>query len=294
MSILLTGGTGFVGSHLLKVLEDKGDEVSLISRKKISGYRVFLCDFLKDDIPADALKSIDTVYHLAGCAHDVNNINSDEVYKKINTQATIDLANMAIKNGVKKFIFISSVKASKSSDIYGKSKYEAEQKLIKISKESDMHISIIRSSLVYGPNVKGNLKSMLDGIKGGWFPPLPETNNRRSMIHIDDLVSAILFVSHKETSNGEVFIATDGRNYSSRDIYNILCGLVNKKIPNWSIPNFIFDIISYLSPTIKFKVNKLLGDDFYSSEKLDKLGFKANKSLKDMNNISKINDRRLK
>ena len=112
--------------------------------------------------------------------------------------------------------------------IYGKSKREAEIKLLKIGKESGMHVSIIRPSLVYGPNVKGNLQLMLSGIKKGWFPPLPEIGNKRSMIHVDDLVRAILLVATDERANGEIFIATDSMPYSSREIYNTMCDVLEK------------------------------------------------------------------
>ena len=149
-----------------------------------------------------------------------------------------------------------------------------------------MHVSIIRPSLVYGPNVKGNLKLMLAGIKKGWFPPLPETGNRRSMIHVDDLVRAILLVAKDECANGEIFIATDGTPHSSRDIYNAMCSVLDKSIPKWSVPNNLFDMASLINPRIKYKLNKLLGDECYSSAKLEALGFKVQKTLKDMNETS--------
>jgi UDP-glucose 4-epimerase len=192
---------------------------------------------------------------------------------------------------------VSSVKAGGSSisencmnenvqiepeDIYGKTKREAELILLEIGKKSGMHISIIRPSLIYGPDVKGNLKSMLLGIIKGWFPPLPETGNRRSMIHVDDLVQAIFLVSEDKRANGEIFIATDGTPYSSREIYNAMCGMIGKSIPKWSVPKALFDLASLASPRIKYKINKLLGDECYSSAKLEAFGFKAKKSLKDM------------
>jgi len=149
-----------------------------------------------------------------------------------------------------------------------------------------MYVSIIRPSLVYGPDVKGNLQLMLSGIEKGWFPPLPETGNRRSMIHVDDLVRAILLIAEDKRANGEIFIATDGTPHSSRDIYNAMCVVLDKSIPKWSVPKFLFDAVSLLNPRIKYKLNKLLGDECYSSAKLEALGFKAKKTLKDMNETS--------
>jgi nucleoside-diphosphate-sugar epimerase len=142
----------------------------------------------------------------------------------INVDFTVQLAKLAVQSGVKGFVFVSSVKAGgiptfgkccNESDqhepegMYGKTKREAEKKLLKIGHQSGMHVSIVRSSLVYGPNVKGNLGGMLSGIKRGWFPPLPETGNRRSMIHVDDLVRAFLLVADDHHANGKIYIATD-------------------------------------------------------------------------------------
>jgi len=146
-----------------------------------------------------------------------------------------------------------------------------------------MQVSIVRPALVYGPNMKGNLQLMLSGIKSGWFPPLPEIGNRRSMIHVNDLVRAILLVAKDKRADGEIFIATDGRPYSSREIYSAMCNIAGKSIPKWSVPKMLFVLASLTSASIKYKINKLLGDECYSSVKLEELGFKAKKSLKGMN-----------
>lgn len=285
MAILITGGSGFIGSELIKLLEKNQPEMRLLSRKSIIGKKVYLCDFLKDKIPCDAFNNVDTVYHLAGCAHDINGINENEIYTKLNTETTLELAKIADKNGVKNFIFLSSVKADNPQDIYGISKLNAERGLLEIARYSDMRISIIRPALVYGPNVKGNLETMIRGIKKGWFPPLPNTYNKRSMIHIDDLIKAIVFIKNSKDNHG-IFVATDGVEYSSSDIYDTLTIAVGKKVRLLRVPVIFFNIISFIHKSIKFKVNKLLGDDFHSSERLEKLGFKPIKSLADIYNES--------
>jgi UDP-glucose 4-epimerase len=296
---LVTGSTGFIGSRLLGLLKTKECEVRLLAKSEVKNYETVVCNLGQDRIPKRALETIDTVFHLAGLAHDVQGPRKvEELYRKINVQATVELARLAVKNGVKQFVFISSVKAGglplfsqyaseelggESDSIYGKTKQEAELQLLKIGNESGMHVSIIRPSLVYGPNVKGNLQLMLSGVKQGWFPPLPETNNKRSMIHVDDLVRAIFLIAKDERANGEIFIATDSTAHSSRDIYNAMCNVIGKSTPKWSVPQILFDIVSLLSPNIKYKINKLLGDEFYSSVKLEELGFKAQKTLRHMN-----------
>jgi UDP-glucose 4-epimerase len=296
LTTLIIGATGFVGQRLVKATDAN---IRVLSREKQPDYETVVCDLQSEVIPVNTLDGVDTVFHLAGFAHDMRDAGKiKDLYYKVNVRATVQLANLAVKSGVKRFVFVSSVKAGGSppfgicaneedqintEDVYGKTKREAELALLNIGKESSMHVSIIRPSLVYGPNAKGNLQLMLSGIEKGWFPPLPETGNRRSMIHVDDLVQAILLVSEDKRANGEIFIATDGTPYSSRKIYNTMCGVVGKSISKWSVPKILFDIASLVSPRIKYKINKLLGDECYSSAKLELLGFKAKKSLKDMN-----------
>ncbi len=296
MTTLITGATGFIGRRLISAVDG---EIRVLSRAAHSDLETVICDLQSSVISDNTLDSIDTVFHLAGFAHDMRDPSKIvDLYYKINVSATVQLAELAVKSGVKRFVFVSSVKAGGISTpkkcinendqidpegIYGKTKREAELRLLKIGKESGMHISIIRPSLVYGPDVKGNFKSMLLGVEKGWFPPLPETGNKRSMIHVDDLVRAILLVADDDRANGEIFIATDGAPHSSREIYNAMCGVLDKSIPKWSVPKTLFDIASLVSSQIKYKINKLLGDECYSSAKLEALGFKAKKSLKDMN-----------
>ena len=299
LNVLVTGATGFVGQHLIKRLKLDGYNIKVISRKLIPGVDTVICDFLEDDIPENALKGIDIVFHLAGYAHDLKSESGiEQTYQKINVNVTADLLSLSDKHNVKKFIFVSSVKAggapikgncasekdqNSPDGIYGETKREAELRILETGRESSMHVSILRPALIYGPKVKGNLQLMMQGIKKGWFPPLPEIGNRRSMIHVDDIVRALLFLSNNKKSNGEVFIATDGRVYSSRNIYEIMCHVLDKNIPNWSVPRLLFNAIARLSSGFKYKIDKLLGDECYSSKKLQSLGFKAQKQLRQMN-----------
>ena len=296
---LVTGSTGFVGSRLLGLLKTIECDVRLLARSKVSNYETVVCNLGQDRIPKHTLESVDTIFHLAGFAHDMQDSSKvKDLYRTVNVDATVELATLASQNNVKRFVFISSVKAGgkpiigrcrleheqdSPDGIYGKTKREAELAILEIGKKSNMHVSIIRPALVYGPNVKGNLKLMLSGIKNGWFPPLPETNNKRSMIHVDDLVRAIILVAEDERSNGKIFIATDGKVYSSREIYESMCTIVGKSIPAWSVPKFIFDFAKLISPGVKYKVDKLLGDECYASEELKELSFKPKKTLIEMN-----------
>ncbi len=299
---LITGSSGFIGGRLLGLLNDYKCEIRLLLRKTNPNYETIICNLGQEKIPLSALEAVDTIFHLAGFAHDLHDpTRVAQLYKSVNVNATVELAELAVKSGVKRFIFVSSVKAGGSAlpdkcmteadqdvpeGVYGKTKREAELKLLEIGRQSGMHVSIIRPALVYGPNVKGNLNLMLSGIERGWFPPLPEVGNRRSMIHVDDLVRAILLLAEDERANGEIFIATDGNSYSSREIYDTICGALGKTPYRWSMPIFLFDIASLMGKKYKYKIHKLLGNECYSSNKLYGLGFRVKNSLSEINKTS--------
>ncbi len=299
--IVVTGATGFIGRRLVNKLALKSCDLRLFSRKNQEGFETIICDFESDFTIGDAFTGVNTVFHLAGFAHDLRNAAKIEhLYRVVNVDATIRLLELAADHRVERFIFVSSVKAGGHSisgkamteedcagpgGVYGQTKREAELKVLEMGRQSGMHVSIVRPSLVYGPGVKGNLALMRRFILKGWFPPLPETGNRRSMIHVDDLVRALLMVAEDKRSNGEVFIATDGIPHSSREIYEAMCNVLGKTVPRWSIPKFMFDIAAKFHPRVRHKIEKLLGDECYSSEKLQSLGFKAKHTLKDWTEI---------
>jgi nucleoside-diphosphate-sugar epimerase len=103
------------------------------------------------------------------------------------------------------------------------------------------------------------------------------------MVHVDDLVKAILLVAKDDRAKGEIFIVTDGTPHSSREIYEIMCKLLGRSTPKWYVPKFIFNFSAFFSLSIRQKVNKLFEDDYYSSEKIQSIGFRPERSLKEMN-----------
>jgi len=102
------------------------------------------------------------------------------------------------------------------------------------------------------------------------------------MIHVDDLVRALVFVSENKQANGQIYIATDGVPHSSAEIYDAICHSVGKAPRRWRVPKWVFDLAGGLSEKVRFKLDKLLGDECYSSAKLEALGFKAEKGLMDL------------
>ena len=297
---LITGASGFIGTALCKSIRRSDDVLRLLVRKEIPNIDSNQFVFENaNDINRDIFLGVDVVIHLAGYAHDTRNKKSSrDMYWDVNVNLTEKILDFSVQSKVSKFVFISSVKAggapnietcfsesfqAEPDNIYGKTKLIAEKKVLEAAKYSSMDVSVIRPALVYGPGMKGNLKAMLSWIEKGWFPPLPENGNRRSMVHLDDLVNAIKFICDCNKSNGEIFIVTDGNIYSSYEIYNTMCRILNKPTPKLRVPAFIFNIFGLFNKNIKYKVKKLLGSECYSSKKIESLGFLAKKSLCDMN-----------
>lgn len=285
--ILITGATGFIGSNLVDKLNKKS--IITVSRKKNHNKSNIICDFEINTIQAKVFNNVDTVFHLAGIAHDLKeNIKTLKKYKLVNVEATKKIAEMSAKAGVKRFIFLSSIRASKNQVLekdnnYGVSKRCAEKDLLEVSKKTSMNIIIIRSPLVYGPQSKGNLKVMYYAIKKGWFPPLPKDKGNHIMIHIDDLISCLILFLNKNIPSFKIYYLGDGVIYSARDIYEQFCKILGKKIPSWNVPWFIFVLLSIINKKIRRKIKIIFGNYYYPSQRISKLGFVPTKSLKDLN-----------
>jgi len=294
---LVTGGTGFVGSKLINLLLSRGYNVVQMSRSKSVTANSIPISAIYRDSNGDFLNNIDCVFHLAGIAHDISGKIPDKEYIRVNCDLTVRLAKLCLLKNIKKFVFISSVKASDHIDKdrcisecdqiypktpYGISKRMAEIELLKMSKNFDMNISIIRPSLVYGPGVKGNLKLMSYFIDKKLMPNFPNIANVKSMVHVDDLVRAIYMVSHSNNKKCEIFIVNDGIKYSLKNIYLDMCYSKNISPSIITIPKFFLLFLSKV-PIIGFSVNKMISNECYSAEKIFNIGFVPRKTLKDIN-----------
>jgi UDP-glucose 4-epimerase len=311
MNILITGASGFIGSKLIQKLDNNNNVLRVLARKKYLHYDTVICNLGSEVIPEKAFEGVDTVIHLAGYAHDLSStFEREKIYYDVNYTATVDLFKFAIKKSVKNFVYISTVKAGGYDDnkkcmeeidqvqptnIYGASKRKAEIEILRLSETSDINVSIIRPALVYGDEMKGNLASMSNAIKKGWFPPIPDSKNRRSMICVYDLIDAIIFIASDLKSNGNIYNATDGICYSSRDIYKALCHVNRKKIPKWFVPKIVFFIMAFVGSKIKIlpfdlqKYDKLFSNECYSSKKLLRLGFAPKYNF--LSYINKLNSK---
>lgn len=203
--IALTGATGFIGRHLLRTLPQRGYRVRILLRRPseipsgASG--AVIGDIASPHNMAAALRDVDMIIHSAGIAHAMSGRPEDD-YRSINTDATIALARAAERAGVKRFVFLSSIRAQsgptadevltetaepKPTDAYGRSKLAAEEGLAALG----LDWVALRPVLVYGPGVKGNMAALLNLTRSPWPLPLGSLTTKRSLLSLDNLAGAI-------------------------------------------------------------------------------------------------------
>lgn len=303
---LVTGGSGFVGRQLCRVLHTYVTSLRILRRQADAVMpEAVPFDLSAANWQVNPCDGIDTVFHLAGKAHALAENQQDAAeYFQINTEGTRKLLAAAKQAGVKKFIYFSSVKAVGDSDTqpmdesvatvadtpYGQSKYAAEQLVLHGGYVP--HPVVIRPSMVYGATEKGNLPQMIKAIAKGVFPPLPEIHNRRSMVHVDDVVNAAILAAECPQAAGQIYIVTDGQAYSTRQLYDWIREALGKPPIDWSVPYPLLDVLAKSGDAIgalsrrRFPLDsdalqKLTGSAWYSSAKIEReLGFRPQHTLR--------------
>lgn len=245
MRVLLTGATGFVGRALLHRLLAGREVVAAVRSTSAllpaGTQRFVLAGGLEQPVCwASAMCRVDVVIHAAARVHILAEPQHDPLaaYRHVNVEATLNLARQAASAGVKRFVFISSVKVCgeqtfagarfiadmqpSPGDSYGLSKMEAEQLLQRLAADTGMELVIIRPPLVYGPGVKANFLSMMRALACGIPLPFGAIDNRRSLVALDNLVDLIITcIEHPDAAN-QVFLVSDDEDLSTTDL---LCRL---------------------------------------------------------------------
>lgn len=239
MKILVTGASGFVGHALCAELLAQQYDVLAAARTDIDvlGCKPLIVSNVDaNTVWASALADIDVVVHLAARVHVMNDTSADPLaeFRQVNVDGTLNLARQAARAGVKRFIFVSSVKvngeqtdtgkpfvedtAPNPQDAYGISKLEAEQGLLRIAQETGMEVVIIRPPLVYGAGVKANFASMMRAVKRGIPLPLGAIHNQRSFVYVGNLVSMIMCCINHPAAANQVFLVSDGHDVSTTEL----------------------------------------------------------------------------
>ena len=240
MKILVTGASGFVGKFLCRELSRKNNLVVAALRSTIvvnsCAEQVKIKAIGRATDWSQALQDVEVVVHLAARVHVMNEVAVDALaeFRKVNVEGTLNLAMQAAKAGVKRFIFVSSIKVNgehtsadcpftanddaNPQDPYGISKHEAEQGLFLIAQQTGMEVVIIRPPLVYGAGVKANFASMMRVVKRGIPLPLGAIHNKRSFVYVGNLVSLIVrCIDHPAAAN-QVFLVSDGHDLSTTEL----------------------------------------------------------------------------
>ncbi len=266
MKILFTGASGFVGNALAEAFDNSTYDAIGIVRKLHSikkGYRNILwCEIGNNYFQdlQDILKGVETVVHCAGITNSKNNRNNSmEIFIQTNINGSLNLAREAIKAGVKRFVFISSIKVNgeytkvgqpytESSipspfDFYSKSKLEAENKLVSLVSASEMELVIIRPPLVYGPGVSGNFGNMVRLVKSGIPLPFGDIFNQRSLVAIDNLVNFIILCADRSKSPNaanQLFLISDDDDVSTTALIARIAEAIQRPNRLFSVsPNII-------------------------------------------------------
>lgn len=252
-----------------------------------------------------ACDGVDTVFHCAGYAHAFASSDPD-THWRINFEGTRNLLEVAGQAGVKRFVFLSSVKAmAEPGDTcadedwpgepvtpYGQAKRAAEGAVLEAGAKYGMHVVNLRLAMVYGRGGRGNLERMARGIWAGWFPPLPETGNKRSLVHVDDVVAAMRLVAERPEANGRTYIVADPQAYSGREIYDAIRYALavppapTLRVPAWALRaggrggDVLGGVLRRPLPLNSEVISRLLDSACYSPARIEReLGWRAEMGL---------------
>jgi UDP-glucose 4-epimerase len=280
----VSGGSGFLGRRLLKYLEKFCEKIIILGRQPVDGYEFIRWDISEDLKPNLIGQNIDTIFHLAGYAHDTSSSTKGNIYYQCNFLATKNLYEASVKSEIKYFLFVSSAKAGgeafdvpvnekklpSPAGVYGESKLAAEDYLRSVVTQKISTI-ILRPTLMYGPGLKGNLFKMRNAIFQGWFPRPPKNlTGLKSMVHVDDCARALIHLRNNMRPGVETYYLTDGEEYSPYDIDTALDTQLSRFRP--TTPLWLLRMASKL-PILKSLYFKLYGFSLYSSDKLSDTGF---------------------
>ncbi|MCW9036155.1 MAG: SDR family oxidoreductase [Rhodospirillales bacterium] len=261
--VLVTGANGFVGRALCPHLEKQGWEVVKATRQSMEG-AVAVGEIGPETDWGQALENVDAVVHLAARVHVMNDTVADplEAFRQVNTRGTKHLAQSAAKAGVKRLVFLSSIKVNGEEtfghpfdeamwanplDAYGQSKWEAEQALWEVVESTTLQGVVIRPPLVYGPGVKGNFETLLRIAHKGIPLPFAAVKNARSLVYVGNLVGGISKALEGEAASGQTFMISDGEDLSTAELIDRSAKALGHKSKLFPFPIFLLKLAGILT-----------------------------------------------
>lgn len=259
MKVLVTGANGFVGGAVCRKLVTDGHHVIAAMRQREElppTIETRIVGSLDAETAWTAvLPGVDAVVHLAGRAHVMRDRVADPetAFRAVNTEATLRLAREAARLGVRRMIFMSSVKVNGEAtterpfaaddapnpvDAYGRSKWAAELGLSALARAGDGHfqVTVLRPPLVYGPGVRANFLSLLRAVAAGWPLPLAAVDNRRSLIFVDNLADAVAAALGKSAGLFDIFLVSDGDDVSTPELIRRIARAMNRPARLFPLP----------------------------------------------------------
>ncbi|SCZ67218.1 UDP-glucose 4-epimerase family protein [Thiohalomonas denitrificans] len=263
-TVLVTGATGFLGGSVLRKLTAEGKPAVVAVRSSTAVLSaevpmVQVGDLTPEANWREALNEVDVVVHAAARVHVMHETATDAlaVFREVNVEGTLNLARQAADAGVRRLVFISSIKVNGEQtapgqvfgaddkplpqDPYGVSKWEAEERLMELADESGMEVVCIRPSLVYGPGVKANFLSMMRWVAKGVPLPLGAIHNQRSLVALDNLVDLIITCIDHPAAANQTFLAGDGEDLSTTELLRRLGDALGKPARLLPVPVWVLE-----------------------------------------------------
>jgi nucleoside-diphosphate-sugar epimerase len=267
--LLITGASGFIGRALTLQAVARGLPLRIALRRPdvdlAAGFETARISGLDADTEwGAALDGVAVVAHCAARAHVLREVSSDPLaeFRRVNVQGTLNLARQAIRAGVRRFIFISSIGVNGSethlepftaddvaapSSPYAQSKYEAESGLRLLSKEAGLELVVIRPPLVYGPGAKGNFEIMIRWIERGIPLPLGAIHNKRSLVALDNLVDLVLLCLQHPAASNQTFLVSDGEDLSTTELLRRLGQALRKPVRLVPVPSMLLKAAAFIA-----------------------------------------------
>ncbi|MDZ4301867.1 MAG: SDR family oxidoreductase [Pseudomonas sp.] len=274
--IAVTGANGFVGRALCARLASEGLAYRPLLRRASAPGDWAVGDIGPDTDWSSAMKGVRCVVHCAARVHLLQDSAASplEAYRAVNVQGSRRLAEQAAAAGVKRLVFLSSIKVNGEhtvpgqafaasdtpapQDAYGQSKWEAEMALTEVARDTGLELVVVRPPLVYGPGVRANFLRLMNWVARGVPLPLAQVNNRRSLVALDNLVDLLLLCTHHPKASGQTWMVSDGHDLSTPDLVRAIGHAMGRPARLFGVPPSLLRLGGQLSGR-GAEIDRLLG-----------------------------------